>query len=148
MSSNLKEAIEDIVSKYRVGSQKRLLKLLDEGGHETPSQATVSRLLSEMGVIKQDGYYTCLTKEEKKRNEFYGTLWQGLIKNIPEKHAQFYIKTETGSSTILGKMIKERYPDEVLGCIAGEDILQVIVVNQSENARIMKELKDLSDEMK
>ncbi|MEK4459678.1 hypothetical protein ACIFQM_24280 [Paenibacillus sp. NRS-1782] len=143
MKTKIEEAIEDIINNNKIQTQTELKDKLASEKKIKISQATLSRELQNLGITKEDGYYTGQSEEERESEAFYKTLWKGLIVDVPKNHVSFYVQTKPGSAALLGKMIEEKYPSSVLGCIPGENMLQVVVKNSTRRTRMKERLQKL-----
>jgi len=135
--SNIREILLDKVN-YPKGfkNQKDFAKILD------CSISTVSRTFKEMHVaLDTKGYYQ-LPKEtaDEERHKLLTRLFNEFhIKTLIDTEL-IPLKTEKGAPPLAAQRIKEFYGDEVLGAIAGEDTLLLVVGRDSKLATELKEL--------
>jgi transcriptional regulator of arginine metabolism len=127
------QAILGLVGKERIGSQERLrMRLARLGFHAT--QATLSRDLRELGVIKtagKDGSYNYTVMDQ----------WMGLPVRACEASGNLLVvRTDPGMAAPVAYRIDELRIPGVLGTVAGEDTLLVVVKEGCDPRSVRKEL--------
>ncbi len=130
------QAIREIIIHSRVKSQDELLKRLFEMGFDL-TQATLSRDLKQLRIAKvpgNDGSYVYIMPEMGS----VGKLMQEKLAHHPEKIPGGFIsinfsknlaviKTRPGYAGSLAYDIDSNTPPEVLGTIAGDDTVLIIL---------------------
>jgi transcriptional regulator of arginine metabolism len=127
------QAILDLVTGVNVGSQEDLRQRLEEIGFEV-TQATLSRDLKEINVVK-----TATEAGEYK----YAILddWAGLHITGCEVSANLLVvRTEVGMAAAVAFRIDSLGPPGVLGTVAGEDTLLVVVGEGFDAHQVRKDL--------
>lgn len=139
--------IIDIIEKNEIDTQEELTEKLVAFGFDV-SQATVSRDINEMGLIKVNG----ITKKFKYSKPL------NFAEEIPEKIINLFkqvcvsidcvtnlivIKTITGNAGTAGMCIDEMKIRNVLGSIAGDDTLLIITKSDKNAEDILKNLQNL-----
>jgi transcriptional regulator of arginine metabolism len=139
------QLILDTIQRTRVNSQEQLGTLLGSAGvHVT--QATLSRDLREMGVVKGPLGYMLPTDVQTQANgsrELGRALKEFLVKgelggNLAVLH------TGPGRAQLLALEIDRHRPRGVLGTVAGDDTIFVAVRTPHDAARVLKEFKQLA----
>lgn len=116
-------AICELVQKESISDQKQLVKLLKEHYKIEANQAVVSRDLRKLGIVKRviNGV---LTYELQKVDVTAEILRLALV-DIVHNEAMIIIKTHPGLADFVGDCV-DQYDDlEVLGCLAGENVVFV-----------------------
>lgn len=140
------EAIRAIVSKELVQNQDELQKLLEKQGF-TVTQATLSRDLRELGVVKvhdpERGIYRYRDSKmgkvlpiEPRRNRFTVET----IKSVEFSGNQGVIKTYPGFAGAVASVIDDNVHSGIMGTLAGDDVVLVVL-------RDHVSIKDLVDEI-
>lgn len=119
----------DVIREHRVTSQEILRELLNERGFDV-TQATVSRDIRELRLVKVPGaegtpHYTL--PEEWENTPPLETLLPTLFLSAEGTGNLLVVKTMTGGAQAVALAIDwEEWP-EVLGTIAGDDTILIIL---------------------
>ena len=124
------DAIRNVISKRKISSQEELKQALAAEGIEI-SQATLSRDLQEIGVIKSRGgsssFYALPTLGFSMNN---GEL---CVSGLEISGNMAVLKTPPGHASMFASIIDRKELPEVAGTIAGDDtIFLVLRKNVSE----------------
>ena len=135
--------ILNIIKEREVGNQEELTEILNQ--HECKvSQATVSRDVSELGLIKVNGI--------DKKNKYFHAV--GISKNFSQKNIDLFkhittsivvannlvvVKTLEGNGSSAGYTVDSMNIPQILGTIAGDDTL-VIIAKNSNDAEIISQI--------
>jgi len=123
--------IVNLVSARRIKSQATLVRLLRDRGFEV-TQASVSRDLDELGMIKAGGYYT-LPQSPKGAEVF------GLSRLEPSGTSMIVARCSPGLASAAAVRIDAAHIDEIVGTIAGDDTIFIAVRDeQGQRAAIKK----------
>lgn len=146
---NRLQAIKEIISTVRVGGQDELLKILQDKGFDL-TQATLSRDLKQLQVVKIaaiDGGYTYVLPEragvqvmQRKHHGAFGGVSAGFV-SIEFSGQLAVIKTRPGYAGGLAYDIDNHAPKEVLGTIAGDDTILLILREGVSREEITDALK-------
>lgn len=146
--ANRQLKILDIISKHDVDTQEELVDYLRSEGFAV-TQATVSRDIKEMGIIKtlsSDGrhykYAAQQTKEATAADKFL-SMFKNTIISIKSSGNLIVLKTEAGSAGPAAELIDKLSYDEVLGVIAGDNTIFVAVDGLDHVDTIRRRLEDL-----
>lgn len=146
--ANRQLKILDIISKHDVDTQEELVDYLRSEGFAV-TQATVSRDIKEMGIIKtlsSDGrhykYAAQQTKEATAADKFL-SMFKNTVISIKSSGNLIVLKTETGSAGPAAELIDKLSYDEVLGVIAGDNTIFVAVNGLDHVDTIRRRLEDL-----
>ena len=146
--ANRQLKILDIISKHDVDTQEELVDYLRSEGFAV-TQATVSRDIKEMGIIKtlsSDGrhykYAAQQTKEATAADKFL-SMFKNTVISIKSSGNLIVLKTEAGSAGPAAELIDKLSYDEVLGVIAGDNTIFVEVDGLDHVDTIRRRLEDL-----
>lgn len=146
--ANRQLKILDIISKHDVDTQEELVDYLRSEGFAV-TQATVSRDIKEMGIIKtlsSDGrhykYAAQQTKEATAADKFL-SMFKNTVISIKSSGNLIVLKTEAGSAGPAEELIDKLSYDEVLGVIAGDNTIFVAVDGLDHVDTIRRRLEDL-----
>lgn len=146
--ANRQLKILDIISKHDVDTQEELVDYLRSEGFAV-TQATVSRDIKEMGIIKtlsSDGrhykYAAQQTKEATAADKFL-SMFKNTVISIKSSGNLIVLKTEAGSAGPAAELIDKLSYDEVLGVITGDNTIFVAVDGLDHVDTIRRRLEDL-----
>ena len=140
--------LREIIENQGIGDQVHLLEKLKDQGIET-TQATVSRDLQEMGYVKvriAQGVY----KYEQFEKSPEGVLWNRLkvlfenfVTDVKSTNNLVLVKTSPGNANGVASLIDGLQNEEILGTIAGDDTILVIVKNDKSRKRVEHSFRSL-----
>lgn len=146
--ANRQLKILDIISKHDVDTQEELVDYLRSEGFAV-TQATVSRDIKEMGIIKTLSsdvrhykYAAQQTKEATAADKFL-SMFKNTVISIKSSGNLIVLKTEAGSAGPAAELIDKLSYDEVLGVIAGDNTIFVAVDGLDHVDTIRRRLEDL-----
>ena len=148
------DAIRLILSTQEIGSQEELLSVLAQEGFKL-TQATLSRDLHQLRVVKTVGlqgrYRYVLTRPHQHRHDSK----QDDVRPVttPQETSGFMsikfsgnmavIRTKPSYASTLAYHIDNNDFPEILGTIAGDDTILVIVKNSEQAEIVKKEINQL-----
>ncbi|SMO53158.1 transcriptional regulator, ArgR family [Saccharicrinis carchari] len=123
--------IQHIISTQKVSSQEELLQLMENLGFVT-TQATLSRDLKFLKVAKiphpDKGYvYELPSLSEKSSNDSSDDFPIGGVESINYSGNLVVIKTRPGFANGVASIIDTHDPYEILGTIAGDDTILLVM---------------------
>lgn len=140
--------IKEIIEGEGIGDQVHLLHKLRDQGLET-TQATVSRDLQEMGYVKVrigPGVYKYELLEKSSdgvlRNRLK-VLFENFVTDIRSTNNLILIKTSPGNANGVASLIDGLQNEDILGTIAGDDTILVVVENDKIRKRIERDFRTL-----
>ncbi|MEG1966054.1 MAG: arginine repressor [Clostridia bacterium] len=147
MKSSRQIAILEIISKQMIETQEELADALNTHGFQV-TQATVSRDIKELRLVKvlaTDGKYRYVIadKAENTLNERLIRMFHETVVSINSAYNQIIIKTIPASANIAAETIDSLQWPEILGTIAGDNTIMLIVRSVDEVAAIMERLHAL-----
>ena len=146
--ANRQLKILDIISKHDVDTQEELVDYLRSEGFAV-TQATVSRDIKEMGIIKtlsSDGRhykYAAQQPKEATAADKFLSMFKNTVISIKSSGNLIVLKTEAGSAGPAAELIDKLSYDEVLGVIAGDNTIFVAVDGLDHVDTIRRRLEDL-----
>jgi transcriptional regulator of arginine metabolism len=150
MKARRQATILELVDKEALHSQEALKKRLHQRGFDA-TQATISRDIKELGLVKRagDGAYqrtgldasdpeTALVALERAAVEF--------LRRIERVQQLVVIRTGRGQAQALAEAMDRAQLPEVVGTIGGDDTILVIGRGSRGAASLVKRLKDFTSE--
>ena len=144
MKSARQIAILEIISERVVETQEELADALRKHGFQV-TQATVSRDIKELRLVKvlaADGSYryAASEKNESSLNERMVRMFSETVISIVSAYNQIIIKTLSASASIAAETIDSLQWPEILGTIAGENTILMIVRSVEEVPLVVERL--------
>lgn len=140
-------AIMDIIAKRRVTTQEELCEALKESGFKI-TQATVSRDIKELQLIKipdQEGYRYSMPDNTAYKNTIdrMKRVFKDSVINIDCSENLVVIKTLPGTANSVASMIDASDWKQIIGTVAGDDTILVVVKPLKEAEKVMAEFLSL-----
>lgn len=142
--------IAGLLEHYSVTSQGQLVDLLSADG-VVATQATVSRDLEEMGAIKVrasggESVYAIpdLPKEHHTPEDHLRRVLGDWVVEVDHSHNLVVLRTPPGSAHVVASAIDRAGLPPVLGTVAGDDTIMVVVSEKSNGAKVARELARLA----
>lgn len=139
------EKILQLINNSPISTQTELTERLINAGYNV-TQATVSRDLQELRVVKTVGpdgeYRYALPKEDANANANRqdAVLRQCLI-SVDYAVNVVVLKTMTGAAQAVGHALDMYVLEDVLGTIAGDDTIMMVVRSESTASKVCNDLK-------
>lgn len=148
MKSKRQEAIEEIIKKYPICTQEALQEKLNEQGF-CVTQATVSRDIKSLGLIKvsaDDGKYRYAVgtaiKDSKKNGKFHSVFLEAVI-SVDYAQNIAAVKCHVGMGNAACAAIDMMELGEVVGTLAGDDTIFILLKTQEDAQIFVDKLKDI-----
>ena len=136
--------ILEIARKRRVASQEELSSFLKREGVDV-TQSTLSRDIRELGLVKVRGRYEVpgesdgLPPAENLRRAFEQfVIRMGISGNI------LMVRTTPGNAHSIGVVLDAAQWPEVLGTVAGDDTVFVLLRNQRFGKKVLRRIQEIS----
>jgi transcriptional regulator of arginine metabolism len=141
------EAILELIRTQRVRSQDELRRVLLERGFDV-TQATLSRDLKELRVAKGphvegESYYAAATDGEEI-GPALERLLPHLLFDVEGVGNLIVVKTLTGSAQAVAEAIDLEAWPELLGTVAGDDTILLILRQDDQRAEIVERIKGIA----
>lgn len=147
MKLHRQSAILDVINQYDITSQKELIEKLAEFGINV-TQATISRDIKELQLIKvpvENGKYKYTKGSNTKidTSPSFNTLFKTAVININFAQNIIVLKTTSGMAQGVCVELDTMKWDGVLGTIAGDDTIFIVVSSGSRAASLTSEFKKI-----
>lgn len=127
------KVITEIIRSQKIATQEELLEAVKGVGLQT-TQASLSRDIGEMGILKEGGCYVLHPASFFQGDHCYILSLQQAGPNL------LVIKTASGSASLVGAGIDEAKIEGAIGTIAGDDTVFVALSNARRATAIKKEI--------
>jgi transcriptional regulator of arginine metabolism len=142
--------IAGILQAEAVTSQARLVELLAEVG-VTATQATVSRDLDELGAVKVrvpggETVYAIpeLAFEQVAPDDHLRRVFSDWVVEVARSANLVVLRTPPGSAHVVGSALDRAGRPEVVGSVAGDDTVLVVVAEHADGAEVAMKLRALA----
>ena len=152
MHMNTKERrqqiLRKIIDQQGIGDQGHLLNELRNKGIET-TQATISRDLQEIGYVKirvSSGVYRYELLDvwsDDLIRERLRVSFQNFVTEIRSANNLIIVKTTPGNANGVASSIDNLKHREILGTVAGDDTILIVVETGSSCKRLVREFQDI-----
>ena len=150
MKNLRQEKILELIKDNIIDRQEVLQAKLNENGFKV-TQATVSRDIRELGIIKSDGddgvykYRIVKEKEVPEINGKFALILKQAVSKVDYANNLIVVKTYTGMGSAAGAAIDALDLDGILGTLAGDDTLLIIAHDNISAESVTKKLNELID---
>lgn len=140
--------ILELISEYEIDTQEELLKLLKEQGFDV-TQATVSRDIKELRLVKtlsRDGHYRYITGTKQASNDMafkFHSIFSESVNSVDCAGNIVVVKCYTGMANAACAALDSIHWNGVVGTLAGDDTIFVLIRNEQRAVELMGELKSL-----
>ena len=147
-TTNRRNTIIKIIEENEIARQEELVEILKSLGFEV-TQATVSRDIKELGLIKIKGqvkkFKYSMPKTENKTidQEKIATLLKTFVVSIKRAQNLVIVKTLEGNGSACGVAIDKLNHDKIVGSIAGDDTVLVVCDNEFDAEETVDILEDI-----
>lgn len=150
MKAKRQHRVLELIASQEVETQDELARLLRQSGFEV-TQATVSRDIKELGLIKipvggdrylygRPGSQVQGGLDSRQRR-----LFRESVTSIAASENLLVIKTLTGSAQAVAAVVDGASWPEILGTVAGDDTILVVVRSRLEVEELVERLDDLRE---
>ena len=150
MKTQRQEKIMEIVATHDVETQEQLLAALQDAGFYS-TQATISRDIKELRIVKEltkFGTYRYTTSSKEVTGTFsnrLNTIFRECITGFDYSQNMVVIRTIPGLAAAAASAVDAMEMSFVLGTIAGDDTVLIVMRNMDAAAAFCSDLKDLLD---
>ena len=142
--------VAKLLSQHPVASQETLVELLAREG-TTATQATVSRDLVELGAIKVragDGESVYAIPEHPKDQvapaDALRRVLGDWVVEVASSANLVVLRTPPGTANVVGSALDRSGRDDVLGTVAGDDTVLVVVAEPRTGAEVAADLAEVA----
>ena len=134
------QKILEIISVKEIDTQEELCEELNRLNFNV-TQATISRDIKELKLYKISGTtkkykYACLESDDDSVRGKMKTLYRECVQTISYANNIIVIKTMRGNGSSAGMFVDSLQLKEIIGSVAGDDTL-LIVVDSNENTKLI-----------
>lgn len=139
--------ILELIKKYEIATQEELAEYLAKEGYKT-TQATVSRDIRELGLIKVAGpsgksCYADAPKIPQHVIDKYDKILKETIVSVRSTENLIVIKTLPACASAVSEVIDKVPDDQILGTIAGDNTILVVVDSKDHVDNIVKMINEV-----
>ena len=148
MKSQRQAKILEIISKVNVQTQEELLEALQNEGFRA-TQATISRDIKELRIVKELtnlGTYRYTTSVTEMDGSFTGklnTIFRECVIGFDYAQNIIVIRTLPGLASAAGSALDSMHLNSVVGTLAGDDTVMVVMRDNNSAAALCGEIKGL-----
>ena len=140
-------AIISLIEKYEISTQEELTDKLNGLGFNV-SQATVSRDIEELDLIKTEGNVKKSVYRQAKINDStipqnIKDLFKQITVSIVSANNLIVVKTLNGNGGSAGMAVDRMHIPQILGTIAGDDTLLIVAKNNADAEIVVKILRSV-----
>jgi transcriptional regulator of arginine metabolism len=143
------QIIRRILKDRSVASQKELVDALAAAGC-TVTQATISRDLRELGLQKSRDItgstrYLFVPSTEERRNPqpALSRMLKDYGRGVELAQNLLVVKCDPGTAPGLGRLVDELEHESILGCVAGDDTVLVVMRDTADGKAVFGYFKEL-----
>ena len=136
--------IREIIASHPVANQDELRRALFRRGHRV-TQATLSRDIHEMGVVKSAEGYLLPTNDESADAWLPSVerLIREFVYDVRSAQNLVVVKTSAGSAHPVAAALDAEGWDDVVGTVGGDDTILVIAGDTKSASRVVARIKEL-----
>ncbi len=150
MKNQRQAKILEIISNRNVETQEQLLTALQDAGYRA-TQATISRDIKELRIIKELtnlGTYRYATAAKEIEGSFsarLNTIFRECVVSIDYAQNIIVIRTLPGLASAAGSAIDAMHFHAVVGTLAGDDTVMIVMRDNNTAAIFCGEIKNLTN---
>jgi len=140
--------ILNLIKNEVISTQEELVERLEEEGIKV-TQATISRDIKKLGLIKipdeEGGYkYALANQKSSSENKYWlKKMFNNLVADIDFSDNIILLKTVKGTAGGLGEALDNANWSNIIGSVAGDDTLLLIVKPSDKTEDVYDDLKKL-----
>ena len=147
MKNKRHQRIIELIEQFDIETQEELSAKLKEMGIVV-TQATVSRDIKELRLLKvlspKGGYkYATSDRADHGLSDRFVRMFVDSVLSINYAQNIIVIKTLSGSANVAAEAIDSMRWPEIMGTMAGDNTILVIVKDEGEAARVVKKFQEL-----
>ncbi len=147
MKSTRQNAILELIQERNIETQEELADELRKRSFKV-TQATVSRDIRELRLLKvlthEGSYkYAAADKPENGLSERFHRIFSESVLSMAHAYNQIIIKTLPGSANVAAEMVDGLRWPEIIGTLAGDNTILLIVRQIDEVDVVLKRIDDM-----
>ena len=140
--------IVELIGKYEIETQEELAEYLNQAGFNV-TQATVSRDIRELKLKKAPSEsgkqrYMVLQNHGNFSDKYIRILQDGFL-SMDMAQNILVIKTVSGMAMAVAAALDAIHFNEIVGCIAGDDVIMCVARDDDSALLILEKLKKILD---
>ena len=136
-------SILELVRQNRIESQQALATELGQRGYEV-SQATLSRDIQELGLVKVGNAYVVAGGEVRRTSpQALRRILRDYLVDVDSVPPLLVLKTSTGNAGTVADAVDFAGWSRIVGTIAGDDTIFVLCRSADDVAAILARIEDL-----
>jgi transcriptional regulator of arginine metabolism len=142
--------VAKLLAQHAVSSQEQLVQLLADE-NVTATQATVSRDLDDLGAIKVragggDTVYAIpeLPHEQRAPEDHLRRVLGDWVVEVAHSGNIVVLRTPPGTANVVGSAVDRSGLPEVIGTVAGDDTLMLVVAEGTTGAQLAARIRELA----
>ncbi|MHB0866015.1 MAG: arginine repressor [Thermoleophilia bacterium] len=142
------QLIETLIKQKRLSTQQQLVAALKRHGYDV-TQATVSRDMRELGVQKGSGknggvrYVIPPPAVLRDPADVLARVLANSAASVRQAQNLVVVRSEPGTAPTVGRAIDELEREEVVGTVAGDDTVLMVLTTNTQARTIAKYFNDL-----
>lgn len=147
MKATRQKAILEIIRQQNINTQEELASALQKRNFNV-TQATVSRDIKELRLLKtlsSEGVYryTMVENVEHTLDERFRRIFSESVLSVSSAYNQIVLRTLSGSANVAAEMIDSLGWSEIIGTIAGDNAVLLIVRAIEDVADIQTKINEM-----
>ncbi len=148
MKKSRQEKIIEMISREEIETQEELADRLKKEGYQV-TQATVSRDIRELKLSKTAGTggrqkYVLRTGQDSLLGDKYIRVLRDGYVSVDRAQNILVMKTVSGMAMAVAAAVDAMEMQEILGCIAGDDTIMIVIKTAEEAAFVMDKIKKMT----
>ena len=142
--------IQRLLEEHAVSTQEQLVDLL-AGDGVVATQATVSRDLEDLGAIKVrvpggETVYAvpAMPRDAVAPEDHLRRVCSEWVVEVAHSHNIVVLRTPPGSAHVVGSALDRAGLPDVLGTVAGDDTLLLVIAERTTGKAVAKQISDLA----
>ena len=137
-------AILQLLEQGPIPSQEELQKLLHRRGFDA-GQATLSRDIRELGLVKSSGGYSLPGREAAGETDLpsVSRLVREFVTSVRTAQNLLVTKTSVGSAQPVAAALDEENWPEAIGTVAGDDTILIVCENKRAAGRLADRIQGM-----
>jgi transcriptional regulator of arginine metabolism len=137
------KAILQLLEQGPISSQEELQKLLHRRGFDA-GQATLSRDIRELGLVKSSGGYSLPGREAAETDlPSVSRLVREFVTSVRTAQNLLVTKTSVGSAQPVAAALDEENWPEAIGTVAGDDTILIVCENKRAAGRLADRIQGM-----
>ena len=147
MKNARQQKIIELIEKYDIDTQDTLIKKLSENGYNV-TQTTISRDIRQLNLVKgvtSKGTYKYIVPTAAVKEISVPILNSAITDSVTKIEAAgniVVVKTFPGMANALAVCIDSIHHDDIVGSVAGDDTILLVVKDASSASELEIELKE------